>query len=238
MESDTLAEAWEREAANWLAWARGDVRDSYPVFHRDAFLPLVPAPGRWTLDVGCGEGRVARDLTALGHRVIGVDRSPTMAAAAWSAGGPAAVLNGDAAHLPIGDGAVDLVVAFMSLQDVDDMPAAIAEIARVLAPAGRACIAVVHPINSAGKFEAKAEDAPFRISGSYLERRRYSDSLERNGRRMTFHSLHHPLEAYARAFEDAGLLVEAMREPPEPGDVRWSRVPLFLHFRLVKRPIS
>jgi SAM-dependent methyltransferase len=49
---------------------------------------------------------------------------------------PAGILAlvGDAAALPFGGETFDLVVAHLSLQDVDDMPGAIAEAARVLTP--------------------------------------------------------------------------------------------------------
>jgi 2-polyprenyl-3-methyl-5-hydroxy-6-metoxy-1,4-benzoquinol methylase len=83
----SLGEAWEAEAEAWVAWAREPDHDSYWRFHRDAFLGIVPPPGRLTLDVGCGEGRLARDLALLGHRVVALDRSPTMARHAAASGG-------------------------------------------------------------------------------------------------------------------------------------------------------
>jgi len=43
-----------------------------------ALLDLLPAPGRATLGVACGEGRLTRHLRSLGHRVTGIDASPTM----------------------------------------------------------------------------------------------------------------------------------------------------------------
>ena len=62
---------------------------------------------------------------------------------------------------------------------------------------------------------------------------------------MTFHSEHRPLEFYARALEEAGFLIEALREPrvTEAGatsdrDQRWQRVPLFLHVRAIRRGAS
>ena len=54
---------FEERAAGWLAWARTPGHDAYWTY-RDAFFDLVPAPGAATLEVGCGEGRVARDLVA------------------------------------------------------------------------------------------------------------------------------------------------------------------------------
>ena len=238
-----LRDAWERVAADWIEWARAPGHDTYWHFHRERFFELVPPPGALTLDVGCGEGRVTRDLKALGHRVISLDASPTMVAAAREADADGDYRLADAAALPLDDACADLVVAFMSLQDVDDMPGAVREIARVLVPGGRACIAVVHPLNSAGKFESDDDDSPFVISGSYLDPERTVDLFERDGYRMTFHSGHHPLEDYARALERTALLIEAIREPrsttldgvPVGRTNRWLRVPLFLHLRAVKR---
>lgn len=73
-----LSDDWEHEAGNWIEWARAPGHDSYWRFHRDQFLTLVPPPGKLTVDVGCGEGRLPRDLKRLGHRVIGIDSSPTL----------------------------------------------------------------------------------------------------------------------------------------------------------------
>ena len=78
----TLSEAWERHARDWIKWVRKPEHDSYDRYHRDQFLPLVPPAGRRTLDVGCGEGRLTRHLASLGHRVVGIDASPTLIDAA------------------------------------------------------------------------------------------------------------------------------------------------------------
>lgn len=82
LDTADLSAAWERHAGEFVDWARARNHDSYWQFHRELFLPLVPAPGRRTLDLGCGEGRVSRDLKSMGHDVVGVDVSPTMVAAA------------------------------------------------------------------------------------------------------------------------------------------------------------
>ena len=233
-----LRDAWEQQAQQWIEWARAPGHDSFWRYHRDQFLPLLPPPGRLTIDIGCGEGRLTRHLKSIGHRVIGIDGSPALAAAAREADPTMDIRIADAAQLPLDDACADLAIAFMSLQDVDAMPAAVREITRILAPGGKLCLAIVHPINSAGRFAERTADAPFIIAGDYLRPRQYSDSIERAGLTMWFHSEHRPLESYFLALEESGLLVETLREPRVPdhaiakdSDRRWQRVPLFLHLR-------
>jgi SAM-dependent methyltransferase len=236
-----LAAAWREHAQEFIAWAREPGHDSYWRFHRDLFLELLPPPGRRTLDLGCGEGRLSRDLAVRGHAVVGVDLAPEMVDAALAADSSIEVHLADAAALPFEDGAFDLVVAFMSLQDVDDMEGAVRESARVLEPGGRTCLAIVHPLNSAGSFKGLDADSPFTIDGSYLDRSAYADDMRRGGLDITFVSEHRPLEAYTEALTSAGLRIERLREPrlPEeavtvPRNRRWQRLPLFLHIRAVK----
>jgi SAM-dependent methyltransferase len=234
----SLRQAWDDNAADWLRWARAPGHDSYWRFHRDAFLSILPSPGRCTADIGCGEGRLTRDLIGLGHRVVSLDASPAMvrATATHPDGGARAVL-GDAAALPFAGASVDLAVAFMSLQDVDRMEDAVGEAARVLIPGGRLCLAVVHPANSAGAFEGESGDPlrPFVIRGSWFDRRRTLDSVDRDGFTMTFHSEHRSLQAYADALSRAGLLIERIAEVGDPDPaISWHRMPLFLHLRAVK----
>src|SRR5262249_37013666 len=131
-------------------------------------------------------------------------------------------------------------IAFMSLQDVDDLGAVLHEAARVLEPGGRLCAAIVHPLNSAGGFGP--DDEAFVIRGSYLKARPLVERVEREGLTMTFHQVHRPLETYVDALEDAGFAIEALREPvpdddhirDDPRMARWRLVPAFLHLRAVR----
>jgi SAM-dependent methyltransferase len=239
----TLREEWHANASHWTRWARAPGHDAYWRFHARRFLELVPAPGRLTVDVGCGEGRLSRDLATLGHRVVSLDASPAMALAHATHEAPTAVAVSDASRLSLADRCADLAVAFMVLQDVDDLDAVTNEVSRVLTPGGKLCIAIVHPINSAGRFEANLDapdepgeldspDVPFVVRGSYLEPFRYAEAVERDGLSMTFHSEHRTLECYSRSLESAGFVIEAVREvTDEEPRQRWRRIPLFLHLR-------
>ena len=237
-----LHEHWEAHATEWIAWARAAGHDSYWRFHRDQFLQIVPPPGRRTVDIGCGEGRLTRHLKKLGHDIVGIDASPSLVAAARELDPSMDIRLANAAALPLGDASADMAIAFMSLHDIEAMPTVVREIARVLQPGGQLCLAIVHPINSAGRFETTAADAPFVIKGDYLSAFKYADTVERDGLSMTFHSQHRPIESYFLALEEAGLLVEALREPRVPDRAinsdrgrRWQRLPLFLHLR-ARRP--
>jgi ubiquinone/menaquinone biosynthesis C-methylase UbiE len=211
-----LRSAWEANADAWVAWCRRPGLDTYR-YHRDQFLELLPAPGELTLDVGCGEGRLARDMTARGHRVIAIDGSPTMIAAATAAAPELEYHVADASDLPVATAAADLAVAFMLLHDVDDLDGAVRELGRVVRPGGRLAIAFVHPHGTAGD--------------AYLERTRYVRDVTEGGLTMTFHSRHRPLEDYFAALAAAGFVTETLREPaaPEDENPHYRRNPLFLH---------
>lgn len=205
------AQSWEEEARNWIAWARRPGHDSYWGY-RSRFFELVPAPGTATLDLGCGEGRVSRDLAGRGHRVVSCDLSAALVQAAREAGPGGRYLRADAAALPFAAGSFDLVVAYNMLMDVADLPGAAAEAGRVLQPGGRLMVAVTHPVVNSGGFR-DGPGSPFVIDGPYFESRRYEDIAHRDGLTMTFRGWAHPISAYTRALEDAGLLIEALREP-------------------------
>ena len=233
---------WEREAENWVRWVRTPGHDSYWYYGASFLDDIVPVPGWRTLDIGCGEGRVARDLRQRGHRVVALDASPTMIGHASQVDSESRYLLADAAALPFADASFDIAVAYNSLMDVEDMPAAVAEAARVLQPGGRLCVSVTHPVNDAGAFSGDEPDAPFVIEGSYLGKRRFEGTFERDGLRMTFRGWCYALEDYSRALESAGFLIERIREPASTDEavasrssyLRWQRVPMFLQIRAVK----
>jgi SAM-dependent methyltransferase len=215
----SLRDAWEARAPDWVRWARSpELDDDFWSFHLPEFLRLVPAPGRLTVDVGCGEGRLGRVLASSGHRVVGFDASLTSvrAAATHPEGHPVAVA--DAVRLPLPDDAADLAIAFMSLHDFDNPRAAVAEIARVLAPDGRFCVALLHPVVSAT------------LVDGYAAERRYRFTVERAGLQMTYEGTHRRLGAYFDALEAAGFVAEALHEPVASGD-DGSPYVNFLHLR-------
>ena len=198
-----LRETWRAHADTWIRWSRSpELDDDFWRLHLAQFLDLLPPPGRLTLDVGCGEGRLGRALTAAGHRVVGFDAAFAMVKAAADASGSCAVAVADAVMLPVRDRAADLVILFMCLHDFDDMRAAVSEAARVLVPGGRLAIALLHPVVTA------------KLAGTYAGERRYTAGTpEKAGLAMTYEGLRRPLTAYTAALAASGLVIESIREP-------------------------
>ena len=234
---------WESEAENWVRWARTPNHDAYWVYSPSFFDEIMPPPGRQTLEIGCGEGRVARDLKARGHRVVAIDSSPTLLRYAREADPDGRYELADAAALPFADASFDQVVAYNSLMDFDDMPAAVREAARVLQRGSQFSICVTHPLSDAGAFESERPDAAFVLRDSYFGRRPFEDHFERDGLQITFHGWIYALEDYCRALGESGFVIARLREPvpneeairQHPSFERRRRIPLFLQIGAVRR---
>jgi SAM-dependent methyltransferase len=96
-------------------------------------------PGR-ALDVGAAGGGNTRVLVEHGWRAAALEYGPDGAEVAARRGLP--VLRADATSLPLGDGGLDLVVAFDVLEHLVDHDACVSEVRRVLRPGGTFLVAV------------------------------------------------------------------------------------------------
>ncbi|HEV7372712.1 class I SAM-dependent methyltransferase [Arenibaculum sp.] len=234
-------EHWSEVAAEWMRWARTPDHDAFWAY-RDGLRAFIGSRAADALDVGCGEGRVSRELRALGYDVTAADVVEALAGAAKEAGSAHRHVVADAAALPFADRSFDLVVAYNVLMDVADVPAAVAEVARVLRPAGELMVSLVHPFRDRGSFDGEGPDAPFVLKDTYYGRKRFEGAEERDGLRMRYAGWSMPLESYAAALERAGLAITALREPlPADGArqqhaERWKRIPLFLWLKA--RPVA
>jgi ubiquinone/menaquinone biosynthesis C-methylase UbiE len=96
----------------------------------------APLAGTRMLDVGAGRGAVARAALTRGCVVTAIDASPRMVERLGSDYPEITARQMDAGRLDFADGSFDLVTAGFVMQVLDDPAAAIAEIRRVLVPAG------------------------------------------------------------------------------------------------------
>jgi ubiquinone/menaquinone biosynthesis C-methylase UbiE len=138
--------------------------------------------GARILEVGCGPGLLsARLAQSHGLEVTGLDLDPAMielaranalASSVDSRRRPSFVV-GDVAALPFADEGFDIVVSTFSLHHWSDRTAGLNEIARVLAPGGRALIWDLKP--GALPFHPAVGDAADKLSGSSLKVIRVTD---------------------------------------------------------------
>jgi 2-polyprenyl-3-methyl-5-hydroxy-6-metoxy-1,4-benzoquinol methylase len=120
---------------------------------------LVEVAGTRSVDVGCGDGWLARALSSAGSRVTALEISGDLLAAARGAGEDQAGIDyaiGRAEALPLGDGGQDLVVFMRSLHHVaiDQMDTALAEARRVLGADGS--VYVSEPLPEGDWFELQS----------------------------------------------------------------------------------
>lgn len=122
----------------------------------DVIVETIQPQGKHIIDVGCGDGGLARLLTRHGARVLGVECSPRQLAKAWSAEpvGDETIVEGVGQDLPAGDGVADVVVFFNSLHHIpaEVIAQALAEAARVLKPGGM--VYVSEPVAEGCFFES------------------------------------------------------------------------------------
>ncbi len=238
---DLSRRLWE-EHASW--WIEGFTEGADPEYE-DQIIPLAVAEqggaGR-VLDLGCGDGQIARALASSGVSVVGVDPTTNQIdVAAERAGGPVFAQAG-AAVLPFSDGAFDGVIACLVFEHIDDVDAAIGEVSRVLRPGGRFTFMLNHPLlqtPGSGWIDDHMVDPPeqyWRI-GPYLVE---AETVEQVELGVHIRFLHRPLSRYLNALAAVGLVLERMDEPapperflaqaPEYFDA--ATVPRLLHLRL------
>jgi SAM-dependent methyltransferase len=127
MQPEQIAEMYAHEASHWWFWGKR-------LLMRRLLGSHLTRPGIRILDIGCGAGVNALELSAYGT-VTASDRSLDALAFVRSRGVPL-VVAAEAPLLPFGDGAFDIVTAYDVVEHVEDDRAFLLELARVLAPGG------------------------------------------------------------------------------------------------------
>ena len=208
--------------AGWdtgAAWWQREYTEGADVEYEEQIIPLVVEQLRGmprVLDVGCGEGQVARRLAAAGVDVIGVDPSGPQVARARERGGGPRYLRASAERLPVAECSVDAVLACLAFEHVGDLPAAVREITRVLVPGGRLLLLVGHPLLQApgsGWIDDKILDERYWRIGEYLREHAVIDEVAPG---VAFEFVHRPVFVYVNTLAEHGLFVEHMDEPTPP----------------------
>lgn len=236
---------WETHA-QW--WIEGFTAGADPEYE-EQILPLAKEEllgSRRILDIGCGDGQVARLAAASGAElVVGVDPTWNQIRIAAQRGGGVQVARAGADALPFGDASFDAAVACLVFEHIRAVDEAIAEVARVLRPGGRFCFFLNHPLlqtPGSGWIDDQILDPPeqyWRIGPYLIE----EESIEEVEKDVFIPFIHRPLSRYINALASNGLLVERMDEPaPPPGFLERAAeyeaaatIPRLLYVRAVKR---
>jgi 2-polyprenyl-3-methyl-5-hydroxy-6-metoxy-1,4-benzoquinol methylase len=153
VDQDTLIRAvWDANAAAWTTAVRGGSIRSRRVATDAAIVDAVLArrPQR-VLDIGCGEGWMARALSMHGVDVLGLDGAPALVEQARNAGGGTfRVMTQEA----LGEGALmerfDVVVCNFALFGKDVVERLLARMPQWLAPSGVFVMQTLHPASVPG----------------------------------------------------------------------------------------
>lgn len=131
-------------AEGYALWAQTWDATPSPIValeHRMLLPWIERSRPRRAIDVGCGTGRWASPLSA-----IGIDASPAMLAiAADKPRMRGRLVAADATALPIQTGCADLVLCTLTLGHIRDPLAALHELSRILEPGGALILTDFHP---------------------------------------------------------------------------------------------
>lgn len=233
---------WETSAAAWIAdmGKNGDFGRQH-VLDTPMQARIIGRGFSRALDIGCGEGRFCRKLDEMGVPATGIDPTEALIRAARERDPGGSYYIAGAEALPCPDASFDLVVSYLSLIDIADLPAAISEMTRVLAPGGTLLIANLNSFKSAITVDDMgliAKMLPVAAgSPTYLDE--YASWEEWRGIRVC--NWHRPLSRYMTLLLDAGLELRHFDEPAPTGGnpakaARYRAVPWYLIMEWRKPP--
>jgi ubiquinone/menaquinone biosynthesis C-methylase UbiE len=245
---DSSIRSWNAIADDWIAHAdANDYRNHYLMPRMLAMLGDVN--GKTVLDLGCGEGGYARELRRRGARVTGADGSERLIEVAVQRARSEAldvrfVHTNANALVGLNSTDFDVVVASMSLMDVEDYPGAMREVHRVLRSGGALVMSITHPCFSAPVSEwvrSGTGELQFFAVDRYFDRLAWEDMITPAFRAPVVRR-HRPLEDYMAAPLGQGFTLREFREPSVTDEElklsrrfrKLARIPYFLFLRWEK----
>lgn len=238
-----MNQVWE-DVAGW--WQEKFTEGADPEYV-EQILPLIGSelevlqPAR-VVDIGTGEGQVARLAAAMGAQVVGVDPATAQLSLAAERGGLVDYVAGAAAGLPVRTGSADAVVACLVFEHIEAIDAAIAEVGRILRPGGWFMFVLNHPLlqtPGSGWIDDHILDEQYWRIGAYLVEEVTQEQVDPG---VVIPFVHRPLSRYINAMASHGMLVNRMDEPPPPAGFlaraeeyrQAASIPRMLYLRAVK----
>lgn len=204
------------------------------------------------LDIGCGQGLIAIAFAGIGAKVFACDVSSELVATGKKNDAHGLVNWRVASASNLNFAKIDQfnkLTAILSLQNIEDLNAALSEAARVCAPGGTLHIVLNHPcFRIPRKSEWRYEEA------SKTQARLLSGYMSNSESRILMHpglnsastiSFHRPLQVYIKALSKNGFAITGLEEwisdkvsdagpRKEAEDRARKEFPLFLYIRAEK----
>ena len=206
---------WEAHAE----WWQDQFTDGVDPEYTEQIIPLIlkhlPLRGS-VLDVGAGEGQVARVAAEAGLRVAAIDPAWAQVSVGQTRGGGVSWAQGSAMTLPFASASFDAAVACLVFEHIADLDAAIGEVARVLKPGGTFLFLLNHPLlqtPGSGWIDDQILEEQYWRVGPYLPEAETVEEVEKDVF-ITF--FHRPLGRYLNALTAAGLTLARFEEPAPP----------------------
>ncbi|WP_298447306.1 class I SAM-dependent methyltransferase [Ferrimicrobium sp.] len=210
-----LRDSWETNARWWQAGFTegGDAE------YEEQIKPIVReglCGARRVLDLGGGEGQLARVLARDGADVVVLDSSHAQLVMAHERGSTGVL--GTGGSLPFVTGCFDAVLICLVLEHVVELDEVFAEVARVLAKGGRFLLLLNHPIlqtpGSGFIDDVELGEQYWRL-GPYLHQDIQMEEVDAS---VFVPFVHRPLSEYVNRASAQGLALVHMQEPaPPPG---------------------
>lgn len=214
---EDVFDAWERHAGWWQA----NFTEGADLEYEEQILPLVCDllhESDRVLDIGTGEGQVARRLARRSGLVVGVEPAAAQISEANRRNGGPMWARASAVSLPFSESSFDGAIACLVFEHIADLDRSILEVARVLRPGGRFVAFLNHPLlqtPNSGWIDDQILDPPeqyWRV-GPYLVESLDDEEIQPG---VVLPFFHRPLARYVNSLVDANLVIRRMLEPAPP----------------------
>lgn len=248
MKEDSSTSSWGKLGREWLELAQ--TGESRMHFIMPYMLQIMrDVEGKRILDLGCGDGGYARELTKRNARVVAVDCSKSSIdycielALRCGMDIEHHIRNSNDLYGLEAD-SFDIVLCSMMLMDCEDLEGTLSEVFRVLKSNGKVFASVLHPC-----FNGNTETGIGRqgegidrevVVKNYFMPSTWEAPLYRGKTSVIWR--HRTLEDYVKAFIKSGLTITDMNEPRPTKEqanisvaIAWlQKVPLYLFWELKK----